>query len=489
MKLNIQLFANGTIDGSSTVSGCDCKITWTSTGNTSTNSSSVTANIQIYRNGSSSTTGTFSGSITINGNKKSVSKKFSPYNWGNWATVGSYTVTVPHNSDGTKSITIKGSLTNTGTSMAGTYSASGTATLDTLHKAPIVNSWDFEETNSSLIGIGLSLNTYVKNLSRIKAEITNPTYYDDATFKKMNLYYETTDAEGYITYKKYLELSTNPAIFTPTLVTSEELELTVQLIDSLNAASEVGNSFGYYYNVIDYEFVTINGSAKRVGQTSGQVSINCNGLYFNGSIGNVNQGSSYKPTIKYKFWEYGTSEPSWSNAATISSSNISVDGNGNYSVSNLNIGSTNPSASNYFDYEKAYRIKIKVNDNFTEAETSELSIPVGKATWTEYKDRVDFAKLTIDNQPIIVTDYKSVYTGDTSAGGNNNKDITITKTGYKPIGIVGARVIGSRSSFVYLYQFYVTSDTTAKVYWRNTGTNALVTNNTAIEVYVAYIKE
>ena len=87
MKLDIQLFASGTINGSSTASNSDCRITWSSTGDTSTNSSSVTANIQIYRSGSSSTTGTFSGSITINGKKQSVSKKFSPYNWGSWATV------------------------------------------------------------------------------------------------------------------------------------------------------------------------------------------------------------------------------------------------------------------------------------------------------------------------------------------------------------------------------------------------------------------
>ena len=108
MKLNIQLFASGTITGTSTASGGRCRILWEEgTGSTSTNTSPVTATFQIRKDGSSSTTGTFSGSLTINGTKTSISKKFSPYNWGTWATVGSATVNVKHNSDGTKSITIK----------------------------------------------------------------------------------------------------------------------------------------------------------------------------------------------------------------------------------------------------------------------------------------------------------------------------------------------------------------------------------------------
>ena len=140
MKLNIQLFASGTINGSSTASNCDCQIKWESTSNISTNSSSVTATVQIKKSGSSSTTGTFSGKVTIDGTQYSISKKFSPYNWGSWATVGSKTVTINHNNDGTKSISISCNITNTGTSMAGTYTASGTAALDTIPRASEIDS-------------------------------------------------------------------------------------------------------------------------------------------------------------------------------------------------------------------------------------------------------------------------------------------------------------------------------------------------------------
>lgn len=141
MKLNIQLFASGTIDGYSTASNCDCQIVWSSPLDPDKNTSSVTASIQIRKNGSGSTQGTFSGNITIDGTSKGVSK-YGSWSWGTWHTVGSYTKTVTHNDNGQKTITISGSLTQTGTSMAGTYSASGNATLDTNNRASILEDID-----------------------------------------------------------------------------------------------------------------------------------------------------------------------------------------------------------------------------------------------------------------------------------------------------------------------------------------------------------
>lgn len=496
MKLDIQLFASGTINGSSTASNSDCRITWSSTGDTSTNSSSVTANIQIYRSGSSSTTGTFSGSITINGKKQSVSKKFSPYNWGSWATVGSYTVTVPHNSDGTKSITIKGSLTQTGTTMAGTYSASGTAVLDTLHKAPNfdLNDVSFTETNQKLLNIGIPNYTYVKNLSQIEVEVSDDDiYYDNAEFSKLILYEPTIYADE---YNKYVELNTNPAIFTPTK-SAYNNELFFRLYDTLNGNSFIDTSSKIFY-LQEYSPVTINGSVKRNGQTSGLVTLNCNGTYYNGVVGNIDHSlSSYKPTIKYRYYEVGNE--SQAIEVTIPTANITTNyENGTFNVSNLEIGSTNPTASNYFDYEKAYRVVIAVQDDyidsnnneyyFSSATTQELAISVGEATWTEFKDRVDFKKITIKHELIITTDEYENYTGAIASGGTSTLSFDITKTGYKPIAIAGYRGSGSYSSFINIYGTEITSDTNANITFRNNYTASLVANNTRIKIYVAYIR-
>lgn len=153
MKLNLQLFASSTIDGSSTASNCDCRIIWSSTKNDSNNTSTVTATVQIKKTGSSSTSGTFSGTITIDGTSYSVSK-YGSWAWGDWRTVGSASKTVTHNENGTKAINISTSLKQTGTSMAGTYSASGTATLDTINRASKLGAIeDFKLTDTITINI------------------------------------------------------------------------------------------------------------------------------------------------------------------------------------------------------------------------------------------------------------------------------------------------------------------------------------------------
>lgn len=153
MKLNLQLFASSTIDGSSTASNCDCRIVWSSSKNDSNNTSTVTATVQIKKTGSSSTSGTFSGTITIDGTSYSVSK-YGSWAWGDWRTVGSASKTVTHNENGTKAINISANLKQTGTSMAGTYSASGTATLDTINRASKLGAIeDFKLTDTITINI------------------------------------------------------------------------------------------------------------------------------------------------------------------------------------------------------------------------------------------------------------------------------------------------------------------------------------------------
>lgn len=99
----------------------------------------------------------------------------------------------------------------------------------------------------------------------------------------------------------------------------------------------------------------------------------------------------------------------------INPSDITVGENDNtFTISNLNIG-------NNYDYQKAYRIVVQVSDNFvlgnvsisfTSVESNELSIAVGGAIFTEFKDRVDFKNITIRNT-INVYDELFYSPGDT----------------------------------------------------------------------------
>lgn len=159
--------ASGTIaQTSSSNSNVSTRIVWSSTSNNTTNVSTVTASLQVQKlSGTSSTLGTFSGTLTINGISKSVSQ-YGTWAVGTWEEVGSNSVSVSHNTDGSKSININGSLTQTGTTLAGTFKQSGTAILDSIPRATQLS----DETGT--IGSALSI-----SWSRASSSFTHTLKY------------------------------------------------------------------------------------------------------------------------------------------------------------------------------------------------------------------------------------------------------------------------------------------------------------------------
>ena len=128
-----------TIIGSTSNQYIDTKIEWTYTQSVSNNTSTITATLYYTRNNTGYTTyGTWSGSITINGTKTSSSKSLTITN-GSWVKAMSATVTVPHSSDGTKSITISAAGSISGTSLSST-SVSSTVSLKTIPRASSITS-------------------------------------------------------------------------------------------------------------------------------------------------------------------------------------------------------------------------------------------------------------------------------------------------------------------------------------------------------------
>lgn len=220
MKINLQRFAGATIAGSSTADNCDCRIVWTSEDVEGTNTSKVTANVQIYKSGSSETTGTFSGTLKIDGTSYSISKK-DTWSWGTWHTVGSKTKTVTHNEDGKKSITISCSLSQTGTSMAGTYTASGTATLDTINRASVLG--DIPNFKIDEL-ISIPITKYVSTFTD-----TLVISYEGTTIKSVN---NITDGHSF-TFTS-LEQTTIKS-----LMTSPQIKLTFTLTTS-NGGTTIG---------------------------------------------------------------------------------------------------------------------------------------------------------------------------------------------------------------------------------------------------------
>lgn len=260
------------------------------------------------------------------------------------------------------------------------------------HEKPSNVSFTITEKNQKLIDAGISNETFVNNLS-IKEYNISATLHDGASVSNYNIVNRVYIDSSKVTPFQIDYSTTNLLLWQET----GKVPIRAIVDDSMggSGASSISTNPNLYDYIpyINIALVETSTTAKRNGQTSGKVYLNINGTFYNGSVGNITQT---KPTIKYKYWKLGDTEPITYNN-TISSDNIVVVGN-NFKVDKLEIGSSVETATNYFNPELAYRVKIYVEDNFTKYTSQEKPIPIGEATWTEYKDRVDFKKITINNK-------------------------------------------------------------------------------------------
>lgn len=168
IPLNIQRFASGVIElsvytGSANVT-FQGKIEWESVSNGSTaNTSTVYCTLYARKqNSSSATTGkSWSGNITIDGTPSTFSSLSSSTSIGNnWVKVHSFSKTVSHNSDGTKTITISGSVKGpSGTGLANAVSSgSKNVTLDTIPRYATITSFTVNQLTETSVRANWSVN-------------------------------------------------------------------------------------------------------------------------------------------------------------------------------------------------------------------------------------------------------------------------------------------------------------------------------------------
>jgi hypothetical protein len=130
--------ASDIIYGSTSNSYIESKIEWSSTANTTANTSTVTASLYYKRtNTGYKTYGTGTFSVTIDGTKTSVTKELTIESA--WVKAVSATKTVTHSDNGSKSISISAAGSISGTTLTAT-SCSGTAKLDTIARASTLTS-------------------------------------------------------------------------------------------------------------------------------------------------------------------------------------------------------------------------------------------------------------------------------------------------------------------------------------------------------------
>ena len=163
VKLNIQLFASGTINASSTTmpSGTG-KVDWSSSVVSGKNQSTVTAICYCRRTSGTGNYCTVSGSIGIGSQSKPISKyRGSDDKWNTtWKEVGRFTTTVNHDANGTKSIKIAFTISADTGGLNGTTKGDGTVQLDTINRASKLNAIANFNINDT---ITISIDKYVTN--------------------------------------------------------------------------------------------------------------------------------------------------------------------------------------------------------------------------------------------------------------------------------------------------------------------------------------
>lgn len=342
--------ASGTIRGSTSNSLISVKIDWTSTLYSDSNTSKVTAKLYYSKNSTEAngTYGDYSGSITINGNKKTISYKISSSDKlsseDGWVLFGEHTVSsISHNSDGSKSVTISATGGISNTTFTST-SLSGTAKLDTNTQASLPVASISCSSSSGAIGSSVSI-TLSNTSSNCKyylrwAEesdgtgkstlISGDTYFTSAIWKPTEFQYSITSS-GYIVCTTYESggaepigktscpfTITEPPVYyigPPTKITMSNANIIVKG-DNINiswsapSTSNKNNSISGY--VVEYGTSTSFGKSKTVDANTTSASISTNSF----SRGN---------TIWFRIYTKGSSDSEVSsNESRVYSSNYSI---------------------------------------------------------------------------------------------------------------------------------------------------------------------
>lgn len=450
MKLNIQLFAVS-------------KSTSFSESNLNPTANTSTLNITIYFSPNNNQTYFNSKTLycTCNGVSQSANVKLSK--GGSVSKTFTFD-NIEHESDGSKTISWSWNI-STGTSVLGNLSDSGSYTLTRLHIPPAINSVSFTEQNASLLNVGVSNTQFVNNLSQ-KEFTANITLSDSATLyafsisatdlleQSTNIFNivkpSATDkpsGTGTFSFTRTLDFNNQEITNYSEISGKYYSKFKYSIADILNGgitSATQGWEQANQYEVIPYFKPTLISSAtnvKRNGQTSGKAKLTINGTFFNDDVGNTRNTIS----IQYKFWNKTSSESQ--TLYTIPNANISVSGN-TFSVSNYEIGTIDETAANYFDPDNAYFVQVYVNDTFVSgiSLSTPLSIFKGEAVWTEYLDRVDFKKTTINGGIIILNGDGTIIC--------NSKSVAVMKELYSNTSGATSVNIGEDTGN---YNFYIIS--------------------------------
>lgn len=307
-------------------------------------------------------------------------------------------IEITHDSDGKKTISVSFSVSDGANQRytCGNASANDTFTLSDLHKAPVINSITITEMNAQLTSLSIANDLIIQYLSQKKFTISASTY-DSATISSYNVYYNN----ALIGTSSSNQVTVNFASVGELTLANNKVGLQIQIVDSKDGIT----SQNYTYNVIQYTKPTLENTSSTIKRKTGNgtnLTDNKANLNFIGTCYKVNNtiGNNNTQQVQYKVWVRGGTEPSYTNvSSTVSGNNVTIT---NYEISNIL-------------YTLPYSYKIKITDSFgNSAEKTNGTIPTGTSVWSEYKDRVNFIKATVNDKDVLTTD--SIETGSNANG-------------------------------------------------------------------------
>ena len=125
------------------------------------------------------------------------------------------------------------------------------------------------------------------------------------------------------------------------------------------------------------------------------------------------------------------------------------------------------------------------------ADISSVQLPDG----SNYNFKDSTGRTNASNAPVLSTylsvQTKSVDNVTVNAGGTAQADITVTRSGYTPIGILGVNIAsassgGTRPSYCHTYSTFLYNSTTARVSLRNRLAAGTGNAKVKVTVYVLY---
>lgn len=390
---------------------------------------------------------------STSGNSSIISYTFtiSPiqngYDWSDWGSSISYSITlgtniytgtipayngrtivtlksgsnieIAHNSDGTKTIEIEFSVSDS-TNVnytCGTASASDTFKLTDLHKAPELTLSSVQEQTN----YGIADTTFVRRVSN-KLFTVSYSFYDEATPTALKIY---TKSNVEITWV----VTTNLSSFSGTLqmrafdiderdVVNGKTFFILELTDSKGGKKRINTP---EYNVVLYEdpkIIPTSSYIKRAGQATGEANLTLIGSYYNGTIGTTQNTL----TLKFDYWKSEDTEPITFRYTIPMNENTGTGNNVEFINWKLNDGNND---IDDLDPNYSYFIGISITDNKTNyMGIYKFTLPKGAWLMAKFPNRVDFARLTVQNQYEI---YPNIYSSTETIIGIDNNELRYRK--------------------------------------------------------------